>query len=198
MTNKSQLSILALVFLCSCSSFQRHSESGYADPQKSSSRPAGSHRVSDSPAKGRKMPTLSDKTRLQNLENSLNTKKEVEQYSKMLPYFKSEQEQMEFLSLGEFEARQQWLNQHNFMNRPAQVTTEMKELVEAQDITLGMPQTLVKKSWGEPDVVEVSGNPAFRNERWRYNKYVSTSDGYKPEKKVVYFEGGRVVGWEAE
>lgn len=198
MKTKIHILLLSSFFISSCTSLQRHLESGYADPQKSRSHPAGVHRVSDSPARAKKTISLSEKTKLQNLENSLNTKKEVEQYSKMLPYFKSEQEQAEFLSQPDFESRQTWLNERNFMNRPLQISNEMKELVDAQDITLGMPQTLVKKSWGEPDVVEVSGNPSFHNERWRYNKYVSTNDGYKPERKVVYFEGGRVVGWEAE
>jgi hypothetical protein len=190
-------SLAILLPLISCSYFQRNPDSGYAAPQKASAT-TSTRRVSDQNSKPKKAPGLSEKTKLQNLENSLDTKKEVEQYSKMLPYFKSEQEQLEFLSQSDFEARQRWLNENHFTSRPAQITTEMKELVDAQDITLGMPQSLVKKSWGEPDVVEVSGNPAFRNERWRYNKYVSTNDGYKPEKKVVYFEGGRVVGWEAE
>jgi len=116
----------------------------------------------------------------------------------MLPWFKNDQERLDFLNQGSFEQKQKWLNEQNFMSRPQQITSEMKELVDAQDITLGMPQSLVKKSWGEPDAVEVSGNPQFRNERWRYNKYVSTNDGYKAEKKSVYFEAGKVVGWEVE
>ena len=186
-------------FMTACGQFQRHAESGYADSSPGNSQARASNRKTvDHHAEGRTPPKISQQARLQSLENSLGTKKEIEQYSKMLPYFSSEEERLEFLSQGNFEDKQKWLNERNFPGRPQQVTNEMHELVEAQDITLGMPQFLVKKSWGEPDVVEVSGNPAFRNERWRYNRYVSTSDGYKPEKKVVYFEGGRVVGWEVE
>lgn len=61
-----------------------------------------------------------------------------------------------------------------------------------------MPAEYVKKSWGEPVNIEVSGNPIYRNERWQYNKQVATPQGYKQEKRYVYFEGGRVVGWETE
>jgi hypothetical protein len=74
----------------------------------------------------------------------------------------------------------------------------MKDLVDAQDIALGMPQALVRQSWGDPDSIDASGNPQFRNERWHYYKFVSSQDGYKPERKTVYFEGGKVVGWEIE
>ena len=35
---------------------------------------------------------------------------------------------------------------------------------------------------GDPDKIEVSGNPQFKNERWKYNNYISTKEGYKLEK----------------
>ncbi len=178
----------------------RHTDSGYASA-KPSGKVIRSDRQKMSPdsySPNKSAAFRNDRQKLQSMENSLTTRKEVDQYSKMLPWFKDDQERIDFLSQGGFEEKQEWLNEQNFLARPQQITGEMKELVEAQDITLGMPQALVKKSWGDPDVVEVSGNPQFRNERWRYNKYVSTSDGYKSEKKVVYFEGGKVVGWELE
>jgi hypothetical protein len=185
--------------LGACAYLNRSPESGYAD---SNSKPKTSFhrssRVSEQPIEDRGSENISQKTRLKQLENSLSTRKETEQYSKALPWFRNDQERIEFLSLPGFEARQKWLNELSFSSRANATRSEMHDLVEAQDIALGMPQSLVRQSWGDPDSVEVSGNPQFKNERWRYHKYVSTQDGYKPEKKVVYFEGGKVVGWEVE
>lgn len=186
---------LAVVFLGSCSLVQRSSDSGYGKGRTSTVRKSSR---TDSTAGETSGVPISDKTRLKQLENGLTTKKEVEQYSKSLPWFRDEDERIEFLSLEDFEDRQRWLNEKNFSSRSVEVTNNMLDLVDAQDIAMGMPQTLVKKSWGEPENVEVSGNPKFRNERWRYSKYISTNDGYKLEKKVVYFEAGKVVGWEIE
>ncbi len=151
-------------------------------------------------AKARALPTRNPlvMARLKSLENRIVSTKELEQYSKALPYMKADDERIKFLELGGFEERQEWLRAQDFPSRPTETQTEMKDLVDAQDIALGMPQVLVKRSWGEPESVEVSGNPQFRNERWRYNTYVSTTDGYRIEKKIVYFEAGKVVGWEVE
>lgn len=187
--NKALLTSLSFIVL-SCSLFDRSPESGY-----SQARPSRSKKVSQMATKP-EMVTL--KTRLKSLENSLSGKKEIDQYSKALPWFRDDLEKEEFLSLANFEARQKWLNEKDFIGRSSRVQSEMHELIEAQDIALGMPQALVLKSWGEPEAVEVSGNPQFKNERWRYSQYIATVDGYKSEKKVVYFEGGKVVGWEIE
>lgn len=183
----------------SCSVLNRSPESGYSDGNRRTSHIV--RRTSRSSSEGpeeRDSEKVSRKTQLKQLENSLSTRKETEQYSKALPWFSDDDERIEFLRLPGFEARQRWLTDHNFSSRSAQVQSSLKDLVEAQDIAVGMPQALVRQAWGDPDSVEVSGNPQFRNERWRYNKFVSTQDGYKPEKKTVYFEGGKVVGWELE
>jgi hypothetical protein len=137
-------------------------------------------------------------SKLKSLENRMTSSKEIEQYSKALPYMTSDLEKMEFLGLEGFEERQLWLSQKNFPTRPTESAKSLQELVDARDISLGMPQKLVKRSWGDPDSVEVSGNPRFKNERWVYETNVSTPDGYRLEKKSVYFEGGKVVGWEVE
>lgn len=184
------------VSMLGCLLPQRSSDSGYSEGGRTRNYKLKSSSDRSTPAA--RPPTFSDNSRLQNLENSLSTKKEVEQYSKALPWFKNEEERLDFLSRGNFEEKQKWLNEKSFLARPQSVTSEMRELVEAQDIMVGMPQSLVKRSWGEPDLIEVAGNPSFRNEKWRYSRYVSTSDGYKPEKRIVYFEGGKVVGWEME
>ncbi len=189
--------ILSFFFLSACSQLQRSQESGYSNarkysPVKRSSKTLGGEMQDAEPER------TPQKTLLKKLENGLNVRKEIEQYSKALPWFYSDQERIEFLSLPDFEARSRWMTAQNFNGRSSLVLSEMKDLVEAKDIAVGMPMTLVKESWGNPDAIEVSGNPQFKNERWRYNRYVSSQEGYKAEKKSVYFEGGKVVGWEIE
>jgi hypothetical protein len=189
-----KLIIIISFFVISCEQLQRSPESGYADRKmQRAAKLLNSDQKSSSTTQ-----QLSTRSKLQILESSLDTKKEIDQYSKMLPWFESDSEKIQFLMLGNFEQKQNWINQNNFFSRAQKIQNDMEELVQVQDIAVGMPQNLVKKSWGDPDIVEVSGNPLFKNERWRYNRYVSTPDGYKPEKKVVYFEGGKVIGWELE
>lgn len=175
-----------VVILSGCSVFDRHEDSGY--------KTRASQRISQKS----EYVNSSSKLKLRNLENSLSTKKELAQYSKVLPYFESDEEKIEFLEQDGFENKQKWLNQRQFAKRPMLTNDELRDLVEAQDITVGMPQPLVKKSWGDPESIEISGNPLFKNERWRYTKTFPTQDGFKTERKVVYFEGGKVVGWEVE
>lgn len=198
--NRNKLLIVCTgLLMLSCSVLNRSPDSGYSDGNRRSSNIVRkTSRSSNVGAEERESENVSQKTRLKQLENSLSTRKETEQYSKALPWFADDEERIEFLRLPGFEARQRWLTEHNFNSRTSQVQNSMKDLVEAQDIAVGMPQALVRQAWGDPDAVEVSGNPQFRNERWRYHKFVSSQEGYKPEKKTVYFEGGKVVGWELE
>jgi hypothetical protein len=189
---------MALI-LNSCAFLNRSSESGYSDNDLRRSPPIRkTSRISSETEADVDRRNLSQKTRLKQLENSLSNRKETEQYSKALPWFANDSERIEFLQLPGFEARQKWLSENNFSSRTSLVTHSMRDLIEAQDIAVGMPQSLVRQAWGDPDSVEVSGNPQFKNERWRYSKFISTQDGYKPEKKTVYFEGGKVVAWELE
>ncbi len=193
------ISVFSMSLLLGCAQLYRSSDSGYADTNP---KPSGlfkkTSKISEQKIGDRGAEHVSQKTQLKKMENSLSNKKEIEQYSKALPWFQNEEERLEFLATPGFEERQRWMSEKSFSSRSNAMKTDMKDLVEAQDIALGMPQALVRQSWGDPDAVEVSGNPVFKNERWRYNKFVSTQDGYKPEKKTVYFEGGKVVGWELE
>ena len=59
-----------------------------------------------------------------------------------------------------------------------------------------MSKQAVRESWGEPEAIEVAGNPVFGNERWRFIEQIASSEGYQTEGRMIYFEGGRVVGWE--
>lgn len=135
---------------------------------------------------------------LYDLEKKLQSKREKEQYSKILPWLKNDQEKIEFLTQPSLEKRNEWIKENQIHRRPLSPNASMKEVIENQDIALGMPMEYVLKSWGEPSSREVSGNPSFRNEKWKYIRNISSSDGFRQEKRYVYFEQGKVVGWETE
>jgi hypothetical protein len=138
-----------------------------------------------------------NRRRVRELERSLNSQKERAQYSKILPLLETDQEKIDLLTIESVEGRQSWINRNKVWSR-VKPNKKFTELVEAQDIAMGMSTDLVKKSWGEPESVETSGNELYRNERWRYTRDIATPNGYRRERRFVYFEGGRVVGWESE
>lgn len=192
--------VTTVLIVTGCSTFERHPDSGYSKSVQRGSK-SGWIRSEENLLQTEKeevAPKINSKFRLKQLENQLSSRRELEQYSKALPWFKNDEEKINFLELTEFEQRQRWLIENNFYVRQGKVRTQLKDVVEAQDIALGMTEDLVRKSWGEPEIVEISGVPQFKNHRWKYNRYISSVDGYKPEKKIIYFEGGRVIGWEVE
>lgn len=142
--------------------------------------------------------SVENRKKVRELERRLDSNREKEQYAKALPVMISDQEQVEFLSIPSVEGRQAWLNKNGILSRVKSPSTEMRDAMESQDIAMQMPMDFVRKAWGEPSAIEVSGNPIYRNERWKYQRYVSTPDGYRSEKRFVYFEGGKVIGWETE
>jgi len=146
---------------------------------------------------GEQKQQILDRKKLRQLERTLDSQKERLQYSKVLPWLINDAEKIQILSIPSIEGRQVWINKNKIWSR-AKDLKNFDDVLESQDIAIGMPADYVKKSWGEPTDIETSGNPIYKNERWQYLRQVSTPQGYKQEKRLVYFEGGRVVGWETE
>ena len=141
---------------------------------------------------------INSRYRIRKLERTLDSEKERRHYSKVLPYLQTDQEKVDYLSNPTIEGRQSWVIRNKIWDRANKTSKDYLDTVESQDLTLGMTQDLVKKSWGDPETVEYSGNPIYKNEKWRYIRDVPSSNGYKRERRFVFFEGGRVVGWETE
>jgi hypothetical protein len=175
------LSLIFLFSILGCNHLQRSEKSGY---KHSSHLDSG--------------PVLSESQLLTKLELSIPSKRELVQYNKILPQFESSQEKIEFLSLANFEEKQIWIRESDILNRNKSAPSEVASIIEQNDISVGMTEEWVKQSWGDPDKVEFAGNPVFRNIRWKYIKQIPTPLGYKQETKLVYFEGGKVVGWESD
>jgi hypothetical protein len=139
---------------------------------------------------------LATRIRLKNAERQVIGRREREQYFKNRPLMKSDLERLEFLSVPTYEGRAHWLNAKNISaTNPTYSGDEMKA-IETNDVILGMTKQAVKESWGEPEMVEVAGNPVYGNERWKYMQEISSSEGYQTEMRTIYFESGRVAGWE--
>lgn len=204
-------SVLVVLSALGCAQFQRSSGSGYKEGlqyTEQNPRNNGYDRETRQTAyelgkdpnslTSNDLEEIQSRKKVRELERTMSSKKEREQYSKILPWLKNDEEKVSFLSIPSIEGRQQWINRNNIWSRSQAPQAEMKELLETQDIAVGMPQDYVRRSWGEPLGVEVSGNPIYKNERWKYQRQVSTSQGFRKETRYVYFEGGRVVGWETE
>lgn len=141
--------------------------------------------------------SVAERRKVRELERSLDSEKDRKHYSKVLPLFENDKEKIEYLSIDSIEGRQAWVNRNQIWSR-AKSNKDFHALIESQDIAIGMTADLVKKSWGEPEAVDHSGNEIYKNERWKYTRDVPSPSGYKRERRFVYFEGGRVVGWETE
>ncbi|MFZ4404301.1 MAG: hypothetical protein ACOYOK_09395 [Pseudobdellovibrionaceae bacterium] len=173
-------SFLVIILSCTgCESLQRSQASGYASNAKSNSY-AGA-----------------DLENSKALEFNLRNAKEKEQYSKVLPWITAE-EKKDFLRLPSLENRQQWINEKQIWKRKDLLEAQYKDSMQSQDIHVGMPQDFVRRSWGEPNNIETSGLAVYKNEKWQYSKFVSAHDGFKKEIRTVYFEDGKVAGWETE
>lgn len=140
--------------------------------------------------------TIRTRTELHRLEKSLNNDAEKKQYYSYKPYFRSDNERVQFLKLPTKEVRERWARGRGLSTEETTFSPVINQLIENNDVAKGMSKNAVRQSWGEPEFVEVAGNPLYGNERWRYNKLVSTEEGYKQETRLIYFEAGRVVGWE--
>jgi hypothetical protein len=73
--------------------------------------------------------------------------------------------------------------------------SEIQYGLETGEIVVGMKMDDVVTVWGRPRDIEVAGDPRFGNQKWIYHEGVSSRWGLRP-LRVIYFEEGRVAGWE--
>jgi hypothetical protein len=139
---------------------------------------------------------IAARMRLEKFERTLEGRRETEQYYRNKPYMQSDDDRMTFLNLDSFEARAHWLDARHIAPGAMEHAPQIQALVDVNDITLGMTKQAVRDSWGEPELVEVAGNPMYGNERWHYSEQTSSAEGYNTERRLVYFSSGLVNGWE--
>ncbi len=206
------LILLPLLGLTACALLDRDPRSGYLDSGAipgESARDLYVQRQKQNEMEAREELGLTSRTlsedqasmvlnrmKLKRLEAGLKSESDKKQYFTVRSALGSDAERIRFLSLPGYESRARFVKARGLESPSEVVTPAHALLIETNDITLGMSQKAVTESWGDPDVVEIAGNPIYGYERWRYNRYVSGNEGYEKEQRVVYFEGGRVVGWE--
>jgi hypothetical protein len=205
---------LAIISL-SCSLIQRSNNSGYANNYSNQSDSALEYYNNKKdfqksiaktelaipqtrPLSEPEVTRLKYRLRVKRLENRLSTNDEKKQYYYLKPHFKSDIERIMFLRLPTMTARKRWADSRGINTSTSKFSPSVSELIENNDISVGMTKKAVKESWGEPDFVEVAGNEIYGNERWNYIKVNSTTEGYKKENRVIYFESSRVAGWETK
>jgi hypothetical protein len=86
-------------------------------------------------------------------------------------------------------SREEWIE--SYRREQAQIESARRYY----DLTVGMSMSDVASIWGEPRDVETAGNPALGNQRWTYYEGLS-SRWSMSTARMIYFERGRVVGWE--
>lgn len=210
--------LLPILFLglSACTSLNRSTDSGYANSQNEAyesvaERAQDLYRQKQSniefeareelgllnrPLTDPEKQSVETRIRLKRQEGKLATRREKAQYFKIRSALKSDRERLYFLSLPTFEARDRFAQTRGLGNQEETYSDEVAKTIESNDIALGMSQKAVLESWGDPDAIEGAGNQIYGYERWRYNRYISGNEGYQKEMRIVYFEGGRVVGWE--
>lgn len=205
------LMIMTFLGLSACAGLSRDPRSGYFTEESEGAPPPNLHQQKQAGVEaeareelGLGSRSLSDaersaienRIRLKRMEARLATKREKKQYYGLRSALRSDRERIQFLSLPTLEARERWAQVRGLGSQDEVYSEETARVIDGNDISLGMSQKAVMQSWGDPDAVEIAGNPLYGYERWKYNRYVSGNEGYQKEMRVVYFEGGRVVGWE--
>jgi|GEM_PF-728169 len=191
-----------------CSSVQRSNASGYggASLETNSPRERRDQRLNAAADKlGFEDPSnLSDselrrvhqRAQLDRAEQILEGRRERDQYFSNKPYMKDDRDRLAFLALPDFEAREKWLDSRHIDGSSTPNSPVMQNIVDQNDVAVGMTKQAVRDSWGPPDSVEVAGNPIYGNEKWMYSEQTASTEGYRNEKRAIFFEAGRVVGWE--
>ncbi len=149
------------------------------------------------------------------MENSL-TDSQYSKYSRYMRYFNNTSEKIYYLNLSRGD-REEYLrsrqisdqivarNRHrqryrysdgNYRTPASEITSsipivQMRSFsTEAQSVMVGMDKVNVIKLWGNPMKIDIAGNPNSQNERWSFY-----TEG---RKRVIYFENGKVEGWNIQ
>lgn len=128
------------------------------------------------------------------------TEYEMEEYRAALEFLPTDSDKIYFLNLPRHE-RLEYLMARGYSPEISQKYLKDKSeakgmsffesrAVRVSEISVGMTKTTIVQAWGQPNRVDVAGNPVNENERWSYY------DGGKVRQ--VYFEGGKVEGWSIE
>jgi hypothetical protein len=135
-----------------------------------------------------------NRSELDSLERRIQTEDEANQYNNVKQNL-NEKARVQYLKQKDQNSRGRYLASVGVTDFNT-FDSGVNAAIEESDLVLGMPRDAVMKSWGEPEAIEVAGNPNYGNERWIYTHFESSTEGFQKQERLVYFERGRVVGWE--
>ena len=120
---------------------------------------------------------------------------EEREYRKARPYLNGISEKIYYLSLPPPERRDYITGKiggkrERKKEREKDFLSTMIQGLGPDALYLGMDKKAVLRRWGHPTHMEVAGNPKRQNERWSFY--------YNGRLRQVYFEGGRVRGWDID
>jgi hypothetical protein len=175
----------------SCVSMQRDSRSGYQNYKEGDASEVSVYEkmINEQVRTGRK------KSEVEVLESSIRTESEYEYYNEAKPVLKTMRDRKEFLTQKTRNQQKRWLASRG-VSELSLYEPAVRAAIDNGDVALGMSKEAVLKSWGDPEAVEVAGNPDYGSERWVYTNYEPSQEGYQTQQRMVYFERGKVVGWE--
>lgn len=73
---------------------------------------------------------------------------------------------------------------------------EIHSSLDSGRLITGMGEKEVRTLYGEPEDVQVAGDLRNGNEKWIYSDGVSSKRWNLSSPRVIYFEEGKVIGWE--
>jgi hypothetical protein len=73
----------------------------------------------------------------------------------------------------------------------------IQRAIASRDVVVGMSADDVARIWGEPHDVDYAGDDGSPHQRWTYSEGWTSRYGVAPQR-VLYFENGRVAGWETQ
>ncbi len=187
------------VFAQSCITMDRSRSSGYTgnslnNEQDDTGEPYDEREVRNLSPEEREL--YEDRMLLSRLEKAITTSEERAQYNRYKSTLESDKERLEFLALENYNSKERYLSSKGYTATPNRHPRDVASLIEQNDVAVGMGRQAVLESWGDPAQVEVAGRRENGNERWIYKEYISTPEGFQEEHRVLYFENGRLVGWE--
>ena len=211
------ISLLLVGLMFSCANFQRHENSGYYNARElrglevsgiynskaekeTSARTVAARELGISSTKGltaSQTAKVAQRATINKLEGNLRSNAERAQYYQTMHLFRDDRDRLAFLSLPSMAERERWVEANQLKKIANQLSEAEKLLVQDNDIAMGMSQKAVRESWGDPSRVETSGAEIYRNEKWTFNMEIPTPNGYVPQQRIVFFEAGRVVGWQS-
>ncbi len=172
--------------------------SQYYSDKRQEERNRARTQLGRSPASIKEDSALESRITLNRLEYRIPTKNEKALYYKYKPYILDDNARIEFLRVPSYEAKSEWLRRRKITTEVFEYPKIIQDIINNNDICLGMTRQAVQESWGEPDIKEVAGDPMYGNERWKYSTSVSSENGFNQETRFVFFDGGLVSGWEKQ